>query len=212
MRVLANLSIVVVTLFLSLPAHGEILIYKYTATGYAYNRWPDHGEVETEKETGFLVLDVIYNEDGTIASVDSAKAIAYWKDGKDKWFHQEDTDTQIDRIGYDGKVQWVLWEQHTGEYGADVLLVTGKAYEKDVGKEDKREVGTKLKGSFLECEHEEEPGEPEAEFSIVQLTFSLQSKWTRHANDDEKGLGQDYDATVEFVKEYLEGKGYEEEV
>jgi hypothetical protein len=209
-----------VALGVCLPSYGEILIYKYTETHYEYDRRGGTWEVEKATGTGYFLLEVTYNEDGTI-TVDNWQSIQYWKDEEDtKWFevYEEFVELEIEKVEYKGKVEWLFLYDYVNENSTRLLMTPGKAYNKDIGGEERREVASILKGYFLDF-IENDPAEGDLDREMSQIRFTLHSVWTKYANREDnvetgkiEGLDGDYDATVEFIKEYLEGKGYEEEI
>lgn len=209
MKTLAKLAILVAVLAFCLPAYSEILIYEYSSNGDYYGRRNGVWEVEIEDDRGYLVIEVMYNTDGTI-ELNQALYIEYWGDNEGKWFRVVESgfDLEIERVEYGGEVQWLFLERDVEETEIHLMTIAGKAYNQDIGKEDKREVATKLNGYDLEVQRD-----PMAErfyCEMEEVTAALHSRWTKYANDDEKGLAQNYAATVQYVKDELQKQGYQE--
>jgi hypothetical protein len=209
MKTLAKLVVLLILLGVCLPAYGEIIIYSFTNTNSHYNNDSESGgDVGSETEKGYIILEVTYNEDGTIASIDNATRISYWKEGSDKWYEQMDIgELSLERIVYgsnDSKVRWMVYQEGDGS----MLILTGRAYDKNIGAAENRKVATTLKGYNL---WHDDLGDGSFEFGIEKITLTLKTTWTKHANDDE-GLNQDFDAAVDYAIAYLDGKGYDEYV
>ena len=215
MKTLAKLVIVLAVLGFCLPSYGEILVYKLTDKATCFEQEDGLWDVWKETNRGYLVLDVNYND----YTITQAEAICYWKDKGGKKFDQTAIDLELVRVEYDTKVEWVIMEKDIEVEGETIngnfLMVAGQARDKNIGLEGNREVATKLSGYNLEDETEDAGRYTE----MSKISFTLYSSWTKYANTEDdietekvEGLDGDCDAAVEFIKEYLEGKGYEEEV
>ena len=205
MRTLARLAVLVVVAALCLPAHGEILIYTSSGSGTWYHLAGDGtGEVDKETDKGYVVLDVTYNEDGTI-TVNEAHSIRYWKDNDGKWYEQDELEElEIVRVPDGTKVQWVIVEKGAEDGSAWIVLLAGKASEQDIGAAENQEVAKSLKGYILR----DETYDGERELSMRKMSLKY-SGWTKWANDPDGGDG-DILAAKGYIEDYLEGKGYEE--
>jgi hypothetical protein len=140
MKAIAKLVVLLILLGVCLPAYGEIIIYSFTNTNSEYNNDSESGGyVGSEAEKGYIILEVTYNEDGTI-TIDNATLISYWKDGSDKWYEQMDLEELgLERIVYgsnDSKVRWMVYQEGEGS----MLILTGRAYNKNIGAAENREV------------------------------------------------------------------------
>jgi len=210
MKFSAKLAIFVILLVFCLPAYCEILIYEYTTNGDYYGRRNGVWEVEIEDDKGYLVIEVMYNVDGTI-ELNQALYIEFWGDNEGKWFRVVESgfDLEIERVEYGGEVQWLFLERDVEETETHLMTAEGRAYEQDIGKEDKREVATKLNGYDLEVRRDP-LAERDFYCEMEEVTVAIHSSWTKYANDGEKGLAQNYAAAVQYVKDELQKKGYQE--
>jgi len=204
------LAIWVIVLAFCLPAYSEILIYEYTTTGTYYGRRNGIWNVEIEDDRGYEVIEVTYNADGTI-NINQALYIEYWGDNDGKWFRvvESGVDLEIERVEFGGEVEWLFLDRDIEDTEIHLATLAGKAHDRDIGKEDKREVATKLNGYDLEVRRNP-LAERDFYCEMEEVTVLLQSRWTKYANDDEKGLAQNYAAAVQYVKDELEKRGYQE--
>lgn len=206
MKTLAKLAILVVVLAFCLPAHAEILIYEFKGDEYNYTRRNGVWEVEIRKETGYVVIEAIYKQDGTIDFFNQAEWMGYWRDNEGKWFVGGQADFEIERVEYGGDVEWLVFERDVEGAYTHLMTAAGKARNRDIGKEGEREVATKWEGYDLELYQ----GQMHFNCEMDEVrAVELNSAWTKYANDDEDGLAQNYAAAVQFVKDYLEEKGYQ---
>ena len=199
-----------------LPAHGEILIYRksmmcFEADGEAI---PDNGpewdwNVDDGRVTGYLILDVQYDDNGEILEVDDAVQVEYWREGRDRFYTQIYHTLQVQRIEVDGTVYWLLGEfVLEGETAVAFMMVRGKARNINIGLgwDERREVAQTLTGAVLIAFQE-------LEFTYTRIcnaSFRLHTWWTRLANDPDVG-NQDFEfADFEIVKAWLEWLGYTE--
>jgi hypothetical protein len=213
MKALAGLVTALFALGFCLPSYGEILVYKYTQKDTRFEQEDGQWEVEKRKCTGYMVIDLDYDD----YTITQAELISCWKDPEVPWFEQDSVDLELVRFVYDGKVQWVIMEKETQLDGDDITgiiftMLAGRARNKDIGADEAQEAASKLTGYSLR----DEAGQ---DIEIAsKISIKLYSSWTKYANREDdletekiEGLGQDYDATVEFIRAYLEEQGYQDQ-
>jgi hypothetical protein len=166
------------------------------------------GEWEVEKGPwkGYSVIDADYQTN----TVTQAEAIGYGTDENGKWIDLTVLDIELVRVQYGTKVQWVIMEKGAELDGEQMIsssfwMTAGQARSRNVGAQENREVATKLTGYGLE--DQTEGGLRSLQMSTISLT--LYPAWTYWANGDEGN--QDFEATVQMITDYLNGKGYTEE-
>ena len=232
MKTLAKFVMLLVVLAFCLPADGEILIF--TKTGKCFEadgeRELDDGEwlwgVWEERLTGYLILEVEYDENGEIDYINHAEQVEYWREGRERWYEQFPEWFDVERIEILDRwdrpiVYWVLeawdtWEDE-GEEGIWFIMLRGRARMVNIGlgwaDEEKREVAAMLEGCCQEWDWWEildGPGTEYIEKWMCCETLRLHPWWTRLANDPDVG-DQDFEfAVFEIVKYWLEWLGYEE--
>ena len=234
MKKLAKLVMLLAVLAFCLPADGEILIFNKTVKCW----WADAQrivdgvdwtwQVGDERITGYLILDVEYDENGEIDYINSAEQVDYWREGRERWYEQEGEGYDVERIEIPGRtelapptVYWVLEDWDTWSNGSDgiwFVMLRGKARMVNIGlgwaAEEKREVASVLEGCCQYWENwlDEEPI-PDIEYIEKEMcseTLRLHPWWTRLANDPEIGNGDFEFAVFDIVKAWLEWLGYEE--
>jgi hypothetical protein len=206
-----KLGILVVVLAMCLPAYGYILVYKLAASAtsadfenepYEPNGWL----LQKGSGSGYLVLEV-YDEDPNMLS--GAEYIDYYtdkEDGKtqkeyDIWDPCEDfartilpglppkgkniTALNLDLWGHEDSLCFTGWL-----LGTNSLTDIGTRVH---GEKTKVDVATSLKGSFKYISGENLDTEEETldEQGTGTVTLTLDSKWTKIANDPCEAKGFD---------------------
>jgi hypothetical protein len=209
MKTLGRLAGFLVVLGFCLPSYGEILVYKYVQNGTFYFE-QDNGEweLETGAWRGYLVIDIDYAA-GTIMQ---AEIIGYGTNADAKWFGQDSEHLELVRIENGTKVQWVVMERRVESDGQTTTvggfyMLIGSTRNRSIGTEENQEVANRLTGYSLEDSSDE--GGHYIEKSTLSAT--LYPTWTYWANGDgEDEGGQNLDAAVQMIRDYLIAKGYEE--
>ena len=236
MKKLMKLVVLLVVLAFCLPAGAQevnngILIFTKTmkcfeAEGEREVEGDWLWEAGEERVTGYLILDVLYDEDGQIAEIWGATQIEYWRDGRERWYEHLKEGFEVERIEIEGwagrpMVYWVLENWNTwgfdGLEGISFKMLRGNARMTNIGlgwaAAEKREVAAMLEGCFQHWERwlDEEPT-PDMEYidkSICCETLRLHPWWTRLANDPDIGDRQFEFAVFEIVVAWLERLGYQ---
>ena len=217
MKTLTKFVMLLAVLAFCLPADGEILIYTKTmkcfeAEGEALDGDPfDWLWVGDERITGYLILDVVYNGDGTIDFIDDAHQVEYWRDGGERWYEQWWEGYDVERIEVEDRwgrptVYWVLEDWWYDEIANGVAweyigfaMYRGKARMANIGlgwtEAERREVASMLEGCYLYFDwYLDEPDEY-LEKGTCCVTLRLHPWWTRLANlywaayEEDEGVG-----------------------
>jgi hypothetical protein len=204
MKTLVTMTALWVVLGLCLPSSGEILVYKSVNNGTWFEN--PTGEWEPHKytnDTGYVVVDLDY-DNYTIGQV---KTLEYYRDEDGKWFDEGSAALELVRVPYGTKVQWiVMFKQVTVEggetTGVDFEMWAGHARNRSIGAQENREVANKLTGYGL---LDVTDGEGR-EIDMWTTSFTLHPSWTRWANAQGN---PSVDATLQMIKDYLIGKGYQ---
>jgi len=205
MKMLSKSAIVLAILAICLPVHGEILIYKKTMKCLMASENDVLWDVDEEKDRGFLVLDVIYDANGAVSEIRDAEQIDFERNGRYKWYWQEEHWFQFAGIELEKSLLWVLMQKYSNEGGAEIFVMTGKAKDTRIGlgKDERREVAKTIKGDILA-----DWVDSEGIVQICTISLRLQTKWTKQANDENEG-DQDFEYAInDIVKAYLEKRGY----
>ena len=186
------------------PAHSEILVYNKTIKYWEAVEGTDWN-VTSETIRGFLVLDVVYNEDGTINDITDAVQVEYGRnDARNKVYTETSHDFGIVRVVYRNRVQWVLVESDSNENGDELTLLRGSAIDSRIGNVDPNEIAKSLSGNRLG--YWNDGGDEDV--VVCEWTLRLKDDWTRWINEDEKTLGE----ALDDIELWLEAKGYNPEV
>ena len=233
MKTMAKFVMLLALLAFCLPADGEILIFTKTLRCFEVDgeRELDNGDewlwdAGDERITGYLILEVEYDENGEIDYINDAEQVEYWRDGRERWFEQWGEGYDVERIEIEDRagrpiVYWVLEDWDTWSNGFEgiwFIMLKGRARMVNIGlgwaPEERREVASMLDGCLLFWESwiDEEPI-PDIEYiekSLCCETLRLHPWWTRLANDPDIG-DQDFEFAVwDIVKAWLEWLGYVE--
>ncbi len=219
MKVLIKLAIFLTVLTFCLPAHAEILIYSNTTKGFATKgegvtdpndpnivNWSWNGGEQVDR--GFLILDVeIDPNDATIAEINKATQVEYWKNGQIKYYEQISYSFEAQRIEVDETTYWVLRDIFAPEEDQVLIfMVKGKARMNNIGlgsKENRREVPLTLAGSALAFLQDEDDGLESTYKEVLTVSLRLHHRWTRLANL----YWETYDPFVDYYNpfEWAEG-------
>jgi hypothetical protein len=206
-----KLGILLVVLAICLPAYGYILVYKLTASGTSANfdNYPNGWLLEKASGSGYLVLDV-NDEDANVLNdvqyidyytdkVDNKPTKLYdvWTTGGD--FLQNILPGRPPKGKNITALNVDLWNGDSSLQLTGLLLGTNSLT--DIGTLDDEDNKTKvnvaksLKGSweYISGENLGEPNETLEEHGTGTLSVTLDSKWTKTANnpDETKGFGGD---------------------
>ena len=210
MRTLVKLVMLLAVLAICMPAYGqgEIGILIYAKTMDCWAAWYD-GDWDGDEDhiTGYLVLEVVYDGDEIVA-IEDAEQIEYWRDGRDKWYWQRGEEYIIERVELDGEVIWVIEWVHAEEVeDAEIFMIRGKPKKMDIGfgRDEKREVARVLKGYYLSLYLG-----MGVDKEMCTITWRLQQRWTKCANDPDE-CDADFECAIyEIVKYWLERRGYDD--
>ena len=199
---------VLLVLGLCLPSSGEVLVYKFTQNGSFYE---SDGTTWTQDKgpwKGYMVLDVTYAEDS--ASLANAAVVSYGTDDGDKWYEINQIEgLTLVRVELGSKVLWFALQAFSDETGGNFYMFSGSASARKVGDPGKLEAPNKLSGYGLEAFHEDVGGS----LGMTTLSATLYPTWTYWANGEDDGEGGgSFEATIDHIATYLEGKDYVEEV
>lgn len=194
--------------FDSQPLTGGILVYKYTATRTGYERRAGEWEVGTGTYKGYFAVEIDYDD----YSITRAFGIRYWTEGGEKLYAQSPQDVELVRVPYGGRVRWLMLSPEVELDGQEItgisfMMMAGRAGRRGIGTGTAREVPSKLTGYSLGDWRDAEDGDRDIEMAS-RVSFTLYPAWTRWANEPDGGNG-DLDLTMQMIRNYLEGKGYE---
>ena len=212
MKTMVKLIMLLAVLSICMPAQGEILIYSklyqcWWAASGDFENW----NMDSWTQKGFLVLDVDYDPNGEPNEINYAEQVEYEKeDDGDKVFWQIKEAYEIERIEVDGEVIWVLEYVYGDAFGAEIIMLRGKA--KDIrvglGRDEKREVARVLTGYIMYFY-----GGMGVQKQMCPIVMRLHGSFTKCANKPEAddGCEQDFEcAVLDIVKAWLIRKGYVE--
>jgi len=204
MRTLVKFLMLLVVLAVSLPAYGQgdmaVLVYKKTLNCWdAWEGDPNDWDVEDEKTKGFLILEVLYNPDGTISEVLNAAQIEYGKDDEGKWYEEHGHDFDVFRVVDGRSVEWMLVETNTDDDEGELMMLRGRVRNKKIGIEDASGVATKLAGNRVGFWTDGDD-----DIILCSLSLRLHTAWTKCFNED----GFDIEDAMNEIEDWLENKGY----
>ncbi len=203
MKMMTRFVMLLAIVTICLPAQADILVYAKTIKLWeAWESEPYVFNINDWTIKGYLVLDVSFNEDGTLEGIQSAEQIEYWKEGRDKWYTVNKENFNLRTIDY-GNIGWVLYQViNNSENEADTTMLRGTAKYTDIGlgRDTRREIAQTLSGLGLFNERD-------VDFGWCEWTLRLQQNWTKWSNQDE----DDIEATVDNITGYLEDRGYIED-
>ncbi len=200
MKTLTKLIMLLAVLAICMPAQGAVLVYKQTLQCWDANEAEIGWDVEDTRVRGYLVLEVIYDKDGSIASIPNATLIEY--DRREKLFWEINHTFNVVRVVNGDKIEWVLVESITDKAQADLTMLRGIARDTRIGVDDSNEAARLLKGHLLSYWTNESQS-----LQMSQYKLRLYSSLTRLYNKE----GLDFDAAVYRTVGALLWKGYEEE-
>jgi hypothetical protein len=192
-----KLVMVLVVLALCVPTYGYILVYKVTMSGTEAKLETDGTEgwlLQKESGVGYLVLDVDDDDPNVLYDV---QFIDYFTEDHDKLYNmwvtgEEFTHSILPGLPPKGKNIASINIDLSAESGTTLGgKLFGTVKSTDIGTGGKVDVATSLKGVFA-WESYEDDTLAESGYGTVSLT--LDSKWTKTANneDEEKGFGGDF--------------------
>ena len=199
MKTCGRMVMLLVVLGLCRLSQGEILVYKFTQTMSWFEQEGGEWDVRQVTLHGYDVLEINYND----YTLTQANSTLYWTDAQGKWFQQELIPLTLTRVTHGNKTQWLVTHKNDA-----LALLVGLARPRSIGTGQNREVAATLSGYAVTIEGE--AGDQYLDMSKIKLT--LHSSWTSWANGAREGQGyQNFDATVQMIKNYLVAKGYAEE-
>ena len=207
MKALIKLLMLLIVLAICSPTYGlvgntAVLIYKKTVD--CWDSWNslllDPGEwiIEDERIQGFLVIEVVYDLDGTILEVIDSAQIEYWKNREGKWFDVYEHDFDIVRIVEDGSVEWTLVENATDYDEGDLTMLRGRNAR--IGNEDTNEIARRLTGHHVGFWFEITD-----EISLCQWSLRIQQRWTKLSNENNYNI----EDAMDYIADWLIDRGYE---
>jgi len=205
MKMLSKSAIIFVLLAICLPVRGEILIYKMTLKCLMVSEDDELWDVEEDVDRAYLVIDVAYDPNGAVSEIRDANQVEYKRSGRNKWFWRQDRLLSLEAIELEKIVLWIFMERDFSGEGAELLVLTGKAKNMDIGlgRDEKREVARAAKGE-IHADWVTDDGI----LQICTISLRLHSKWTKQANDVNEG-DQDFSyAVFDIVTAYFEDRNY----
>ncbi len=189
MKTIVKLVMLLAVLVICMPAQGDILIFNKSVKSQGAELTDDVNDVSdvyTETNRGFLVLEVTYDANDQIESVDNAAQVEYGITSRTKWATRVLHDFEISRYTDGSKIIYSLSEVDSTDDDFDVMLLQGKAKNVDIGNADANEAPVQLCGRHLYRD-----GDDAAE--MCNETMRLNRSLTKSANGLE---------TVSFANAY----------
>lgn len=196
----------IILIFLSMVqfCYGEILVYKINSRGLEFSGVEGNWERISNRNRGFLVLDLNYLEDGNIY-VNDAVQIVYWRDGKNKLYRQDYRYIDVIRIFQERDLYWLVAEKNAESVEVSAEILKGPT--EDISNKSEYlpvEIAKKLNGNYLS---DIQLGTGHY-VDIKNVTLRLHLQWTAWANEPGRGNGDFEYAISNIVVSYLSNKKY----
>lgn len=204
MKKLSTIICILTVLMMCLPADGEIIIYRKLLKCWQATEDGEQWTVSDQKIKGFLVLDIVYDANGAIDSIDDAYQVEYGKnsEGNKVYSSTEHDGLDVVRVQGDNSVEWIFVETDFSGDSGDITLLRGAAVSSRIGNADPNEVARQLNGKLLSYS----PDEGADVFEICQWNLRLHQSWTKLANEEGLNIYDALDLIIEF---WLNWRQYE---
>lgn len=197
MKIMAKLIMLLVVLAFCMPAQADILIYNKSVKYEGVELGETTDDLYRCSYRGYLILEVTFDPNGEIDTIDEAVQIIYWRDGQTKYTDDWEHDFDIARFEEGNISGYGLTESDTGEGYFYASMLSGRARDMDIGFEDVNEVPQQLKGTTLEHDT--------GNYSEVgSYNLRLNNSWTRFANEE----GYDAEDAYDDIVDMLADRGY----
>lgn len=202
MKALVRFSILFILFAVCVPAQGDIVVYDKTVKCWNATETDGEWTVENERLRGFLILEVTFDANGILESIDDSVQIEYYRDANGRWYDTVEHDFDFARVVDGRNVQWVLVESTLDDPEAQMLMLSGKVRNTSIGFADPNEVAMRLEGDLLNYD----PAEDNDLLQVCQWKMKLDRLWSKWANED----AMDAEAIYEVLVTILVSRGYEE--
>ncbi len=197
MKTLIKFVILLTVLGICLPAQADILIYSKTTRSWtAENTGEDDWDIYTDRTKGFLILDVNIPE-GRITGIDNAMQIDYGKYGAQRWTDIEFNNIEIERVGNNNNVQYVLTESDFDNGDFRVMMLAGDAVYYNIGLQNRQEIPRQLEGYTLQHDLSDIN-------KMCEVDLRVQQKFTKQANMQ----GMNFNEAYDMVQDWLRQRGW----
>jgi hypothetical protein len=197
MKTLIKFVMLLVVLGICLSAQAEILVYSVITKNWAAeDMGSENWDIYRDKINGFLILDLII-EEGQITGFNNTMHIDYGRDGNEKWTDIITHNIEIERIGYDDKVQYILTESESEESNFRVMMLTGEARNYNIGLQQPQEIPRQLEGYALWHDISDIS-------QISDIKMRVERKYSKEANE----YKMDFNETCNMIQDWLRQRGW----
>lgn len=200
MKTISKCLLLLIVILVCPRAKGDILVYnqnlKYWYAGESGGEWT----VATNRQRGYVVMDVTYDPNGNIETIDDAMQIQYGTTDGSQWYTEAAHDFELSRITGGRSVQWAVVESVAYSGGGEMTVLTGRAKSSRIGFEDPNEAATRLDGKKLSYL----PGMGTDTLYTATYSLRLNQSLTRTYNSE----GLTYSEALNRIRTMLEEDGY----
>ena len=202
MKTFIKLVMLSAILVVFVPAQAAVLVYDKTVKCWEAAEG-EGWEVTQDTVRGYLVLEVVYDENNQIDEILYAYQVEYYiNDIGEKEYSEEEHNFDVERVVDGNRVTWVLVESNSGEGSDEILMLRGRARNVRIGNGDPNEVARDLDGNHLAYQ----TGEGD-QLQMCDLDLRLDRSLTRSYNRD----GFDAFDALDDIENWLEARGYNPE-
>lgn len=197
MKTLIKFIILLIVLGTCFPAQAEILIYSVTTKSWAAeDMGSDNWDIYTDNINGFLILDMII-EEGQITGFNNTMHIDYGRNSNEKWTDVVAHNIEIERIGNDGNIQYILTESDFENSNFSVMMLAGEGRDYNIGLPQEQEIPRQLEGHILWHDISDIS-------KISDIKMRVEQKFTKEANEH----SMDFNETCDMVQNWLRQRGW----
>ncbi len=200
MRLFLKCFIFLVVTLICSPTKGDILVYNKNLKYWYAVESDDDWTVTRSRVKGYVIMDVTYDSNGVIESIDESRQIQYGTTGGSQWYSEAAHSFDLSRITDGRMTKWAIVESVEITGGGEMTMLTGRARSMQLGFVDPNEAAPRLVGKKLSYQ----PGMGGDLLNIGAYSLRLNQSLTKSYNSE----ALTFNEALNRIRTMLEEDGY----
>lgn len=199
MKSLSKYVLLLIVLLICCPVRGDIIVYNRSNKYWFASGSDIDWTITRSGARGYVLMDITYDPNGDIDSINDSIEIQYGKTGASEWYTETSHGFNVSRVVEGRFIKWLVVESIEVPGGGSMIMLNGKARHTGIGFDDPNEVAAHLKGRKLEYL----PGGTNSAY-VGTYALRLNKRLTRIYNTD----SMTFNEALNAIRAFLEEKGY----